>query len=51
MKIRVKKEEDKTTIMRVDGTILFVWYKETMGDKDVAMMIKKLFKDAEIIEE
>lgn len=50
MKIIVKKDEEKVTITNESGKILSVWYKKIIGDVDVTERIKKLFPNAEIVE-
>jgi hypothetical protein len=51
MKIRVKRDEEKTTVMNEEGKVLSVWWKKTIGDRDVAAILRKMYKNAEIIEE
>jgi hypothetical protein len=49
MKIRITKDEEKTTVTDEEGKVLSVWYKSAVGDKDIEEMIKKRFPKVEII--
>lgn len=48
MKVKVKKEDDKTIVTNEEGKVILSLDKSITGDKDVAEIIKKLFKNVEV---